>query len=318
MERNKSLDALKLVLASMVLGIHTQFCMDISEIGTALTVHGIFRIAVPIFFLINGLYFHRVIVEGRYLQWTKRFLILYAFWMVFYSYFWLTPLEPTLAGGVQLILTVLFGYLHLWYVSGVIGAGMILFLLRKAPSSVIGISILITYLSGVFVQYAGAFNLFKNSALDDLFDNYWAYRNVLLFAYPFFALGFLISKHSMQDFFSTRTTIITIVLGVVFLLLEASLNYLYTNNAGAKDSLLSLLLVCPAVFIFTIKRKTLSKGKELALYASAMYFIHVLFLNAFSKFTHIRETKLTMVLIAVSVIAAMFLVKVHKKFRFIL
>lgn len=53
MERNVALDLLKLTMAAMVVGLHAGFLNDFSSLGYYITVNGIFRIAVPVFFVIN-------------------------------------------------------------------------------------------------------------------------------------------------------------------------------------------------------------------------------------------------------------------------
>lgn len=49
MNRNFSLDILKLFMAFMVVGLHAGFLGDFTSLGEYLSVNGIFRIAVPIF-----------------------------------------------------------------------------------------------------------------------------------------------------------------------------------------------------------------------------------------------------------------------------
>ncbi|HBS7058692.1 TPA: acyltransferase family protein [Klebsiella pneumoniae] len=56
-EKNKySLDTLKLILSVMVVFIHSRIFLDSSLILDAFTSNGFFRVAVPIFFIINGYY----------------------------------------------------------------------------------------------------------------------------------------------------------------------------------------------------------------------------------------------------------------------
>ena len=53
MQRNSTLDILKFIMAIMVVGLHARFLFETSSLGYHLTVQGIFRLAVPIFLLIN-------------------------------------------------------------------------------------------------------------------------------------------------------------------------------------------------------------------------------------------------------------------------
>ncbi|WP_373312790.1 hypothetical protein [Deefgea tanakiae] len=79
----------------MVVGIHTVFLKDISLEASYLTQDGLFRIAVPIFLIINGFYFYSAISNNNSALWIKRLFHIYLFWMILYAYFWFRPSELT-------------------------------------------------------------------------------------------------------------------------------------------------------------------------------------------------------------------------------
>ena len=118
--RNLNIDFSKLLLSFMVVGIHVDLFNDIGREINFLLVDGIFRLAVPFFFIINGYFYHSV-KPGASFFWFKRILGLYFFWSVFFAFFWVDFNKPLLT-----TLYVLFGYYHLWYVVGVLLSGMIL------------------------------------------------------------------------------------------------------------------------------------------------------------------------------------------------
>ena len=60
-KRKTSIDLLKITLAIFVLLIHCNFLIDYNKALNFLTVQGLFRIAVPLFFIINGFYFEKII-----------------------------------------------------------------------------------------------------------------------------------------------------------------------------------------------------------------------------------------------------------------
>lgn len=62
--RNVSLDLLKLLMAIMVVALHANFLQEYSLLGSYLLVNGLFRVAVPIFLIINGFYFFNVLIQG--------------------------------------------------------------------------------------------------------------------------------------------------------------------------------------------------------------------------------------------------------------
>ena len=55
--RNSSIDMPKISMSFMIIGIYSGFLGDQSSLAEHLFVNGIFRTAVPIFFIINGFYF---------------------------------------------------------------------------------------------------------------------------------------------------------------------------------------------------------------------------------------------------------------------
>ncbi|WP_426104712.1 acyltransferase family protein [Massilia sp. TSP1-1-2] len=111
MDRNGALDILKIILALMVVGIHASFLTEWSAVASYLTVNGLFRIAVPIFLLINGYFFFQVVVAGTALKWLKRILILYLVWMAIYLPYWLPDVHQNM---ISFVLrsghTIVFGY----------------------------------------------------------------------------------------------------------------------------------------------------------------------------------------------------------------
>jgi len=188
-----SLDILKVVLAFMVVGIHAVFLADVTLTGSYLTVNGVFRIAVPIFLLISGFYFYPIVIQNKCLQWIKKVLFLYIFWMSFYSYFWFRPSEVSLIELVKLIEVIFTGYRHLWFLPSMLGAAFLVILLKKIPTRYMVLSILITFIGGVFIQYFGNYHISDNVVIDKWFNYHWVHRSFLFFGFPFFSLGFLIS-----------------------------------------------------------------------------------------------------------------------------
>lgn len=318
MKRNISLDILKLAMAFMVVGLHAGFLSEYSSFGEYLTVNGLFRIAVPVFFIISGFYFYTVSCKDMYFKWFKRIFILYVFWMLFYSYFWVYIPQLTLHGLSRLVISLLFGYHHLWYVSGLFGAAFILFLLRNFSSFVLFSSVLITFLCGAIIQYSGNYHLFANHILDKYCSIGLFHRNMLFFSYPFFCLGYLIHKHSIQEKISLNTAGLLTIIGLVFLLMESYLNYFQEGRDGGFDIYFSLLLLCPFIFIFFIKIKIFTDNKNISLYSSSIYFIHSLILSILSGSTAFGGTLLTILTLVISIFASYFIIKINKKVKFVL
>lgn len=318
MNRNVSLDILKLFMAFMVVGLHASFLKEFSELGSYLATNGLFRIAVPVFLIINGFYFFPVLVKNSQFSWFKRVAILYAVWMLFYIFFWFDMPEVSLLGLAKLLKSIIIGYHHLWYISGMLGAAFLLLLLKNQSTQFLLATIIISFLSGVTIQYLGNYHYFEGSTLDKLFNLTWLHRNAFLFSYPFFCIGFLINKHELYKKFSLKNAGIIALLGLSLLLLESSFNFYQDGVDGGFDNYMSLLFLCPFIFIFFSKLNIKGESKNIALYSSAIYFIHSFFLSMFNKYFDLEPTALTIACVLASTVAAYFIVKLNHRLKFIL
>ena len=238
--------------------------------------------------------------------------------MVFYAYSWFSVLEFSFVGLSQLIKTIIIGYHHLWYISGMIGAAIILIILRKLPSVILVVTILLTFICGVLIQYVGNYHVLEGSVFDTIFNRAHYHRNMLFFSYPFFCIGYLINKHSLHNVVSFKLACILSAFGLLALLGESYINYYQENNDGGFDNFFSLLLVCPFIFILFMKSNISGTGKNIALYSSAIYFIHVFILSVFRKHTEFDGTLLTLITILASVFFSYFIIKANLKLKFLL
>ncbi len=318
MSRNYSLDILKLSMAFMVVGLHAGFLGDFTLLGEYLAVNGLFRIAVPVFLIINGFYFYPVLAKGGQRGWLKRVLILYCVWMVFYSYFWFSVPDMSVMGAVKLVKDVVIGYHHLWYISGMLGAAVMLIVLHHFSSKFLLISVIILFFAGVLIQYFGNYHYYEQSILDKLFNQHWFHRNAFFLSYPFFCIGYLIHKHSIHERVTFDVAVFASALGLLALFGEAYLNFYQEGRDGGFDNYISLLLVCPSVFIMFVKSSIPGKGKNIALYSSGVYFIHSFFLSVFGRFSDLKATSLAIVVILISVVASYFIIKINERIRVLL
>jgi surface polysaccharide O-acyltransferase-like enzyme len=318
MSRNISLDILKLVMAFMVVGLHTGFLGEVSPLDEYLTVNGLFRIAVPIFLIINGFYFFPVLAKKGQVTWLKRVLILYMIWMLLYSYFWFSVPTLSLIDITHFLIDIVVGYQHLWYVSGLLGAALILLIFQRFSSKILAVTVLISLLLGVLIQYLGNYHYFEGSILDKLFNMYWFHRNALFFSYPFFCIGYLINKHKIHDKISFKIASFYSVVGILLLILESYINFYQESRVGGFDNYLSLLVACPFIFILFTKLDISGSSKRIALYSSSVYFVHWFFLILFSTQTELESTSMTIACILTSLIASYFIIKINDRVKFLL
>lgn len=318
MERSISLDWLKLVMAVMVIGLHAGFLGEVSALGEYLTVHGLFRIAVPIFLIINGFYFFPVLQKGKQWLWLKRVLILYLVWMAIYSPFWLQFADFSLLTLAKNTFRFLIGYHHLWYISGMLGAALLMVYLGKFSSRTLMLVIALTYAGGVAIQYLGNYHVFEGSVLDKLFNFNWVHRNFLLLSLPFFALGFLLNKHNILQRLSAGQWQMAAVAGLALLILESWSNFSNPQHEGAFDNFALLIVVCPAVFLWCMSLRIQGDSKQVALYSSAIYFVHSGMLSVLKLVTALSPSMLTLATLMLSVVVSAAVIKINSRLKFIL
>ncbi len=99
---------------------------------------------------------------------------------------------------------------------------------------------------------------------------------------------------------------------------EAYFNYRNPANDGGFDNYASLLLAAPALFVLMMNVDIQGESKNIALYSSAIYFLHPLAIFLAQKATHFSQTPLAFVVIVLSFVLAFFVIRANKKLSFIL
>jgi len=316
MQRNLSIDILKCALAIMIIAIHTLFLNDLSRQWAYLTTNGLFRIAVPIFFLINGYFFTGFLQAPG--AWLKHGLILYSVWMLIYSYYWFLPTGIDFSSIVQTAKALVIGYEHLWYIASMLGAAVMLYYLRNLSSRQLLIVSLSLYVLGVVIQYLGNYHFFKDPLLDRLCNALWLYRSTFLFAFPFFCIGYLINKHQLNTKINSKVAIIGLGIGLLMVIAESYLNYHLTDNPEGFDLLFTLLLTCPLIFMFFLNLAIKGNSKNLAVYSTAIYLVHFLVIAQLKSFTQFHNSMLTLATIVVSIVMASMLVVINRWVKYLL
>lgn len=312
-KRNATLDFLKLILAIFVVGIHSGFFSDLNKSISFLMVNGIFRIAVPTFFIINGFYFTRVIHEKAILQWVKRIIILYAIWMIIYRSFWFDPSNLS-----QTLLTVLVGSNHLWYINALIFCGLVLYGARNWPLKSLMVIGFILFVIGVFIQYAANFHVFTNPKTDAWLNTIYIYRNFLFFGLPFFISGYAIERDALYQKIPQNTMVTLLCVGVALLLAESYLMMHFTNEGA--DILLSLLLLCPATFVycFNAKLSTNFNTNNVAIISTAIYLVHIHVMDMAERWFELSATNLFVVTIIASTSISLVVMQITKYLKVLL
>jgi hypothetical protein len=198
-----------------------------------------------------------------------------------------------------------------------IGAAILVMFFKEQPLWLMILAIFITFSFGVIIQYIGNYHLVPIILIDKLFNINEIHRNFLFLAFPFFGIGFLINKYKIHERIPLRLLVGLSGIGIVLLICESYFNYIFSLGGGF-DNLLSLLIICPAVFLLFMNIDIKGESKELALYATSIYFVHILFYNLYLSFNFTKGTKLTLMVLFSAIVASYFLLKINKRLRFIL
>ncbi|MCD0456484.1 acyltransferase family protein [Chryseobacterium sp. LC2016-27] len=305
MGRNLSIDVLKIILAFFVVFLHMNFLIETYPLLSYLLVNGLFRIAVPVFLVITGFYFFHIDTTKKLKKWLFRTFLLYAIWMLIYISYW--------KDNDEILLTIVFGYHHLWYLIGTFFSGSILYVLRNQNSKLLIALTVILFSLGYVVQVLGNLH-YLNAGSDFLLNDYLLYRNFLFVCFPFLTIGFLINKHQI-DISTYKHSSWLVVLSILSVIGEAFFNYKYISNEST-DILFSLIFASPLLFLYcqTIYIKTTSK--IFASFSTAIYVVHPLIMKS-DLYKEIESFKV-LIFLAILIPVSFALVYLNKKLKYLL
>lgn len=321
---NGGLDTLKVALSCMVLAVH---CGFLGGNGTLLGYQlnsGIFRITVPVFFLISGYYlYHSLQRDPHSIKlWLRRALTLYVFWMILYAPFYVTPatVEDS-KGAIGFIKHWVIGFFHLWYVIAMIGGGVMIYLLRHKSTRTLLCLTLLLYCTGAALQYMRAYYEIPIPLLQHINNNDYVGRNFLFVAFPLMTLGFLIARSRLQERITTGQTLILLIFGCATVLAEATLHYQLQQDSVRKlnfDCMLSILIAAPALFLLPLCH--IIEGRSLipAKLSAAIYYLHPMLLILLIGVGLEESTSTSFIVLALSLPASALLILASRRLRFVL
>lgn len=305
MGRNLSLDVLKIILAIFVVFLHMNFLRETQPALSFILVNGLFRIAVPVFLVITGFYFFHIDNEKKLKKWLFRTILLYAIWMLIYVYHW--------KDDDQILLTLIFGYHHLWYLIGTFFSGFFLYLLRNQNSRLMVSLAVGLFIVGYFVQISGNLH-FLEGEKDSVLNKYFMYRNFLFVCFPFLAIGFLINKHEIS-LSKIKNPLVLLIFSLGCILAES---FLYYKNVSREstDILFSLIFISPIVFLYSQKIYIKTTSKILANLSIAIYVVHPLIMK--SDFYKEMESFKILIFLLILFPISLALVFLNKKLKYLL
>ena len=296
-ERNITLDYYKIFLSFLVIAIHIPPYMP-SDPRWFLS-NGIARIAVPTFFIINGYFLSSKLTDFKAIRkYIKHLFIIYLVWTVIYAPYFV--LNSSLKETINYIFG---GYFHLWYPVALIYSTLILFILnRKLSTNILLVAGIIYLLVGYF---------FIKSIYPFIFRDFFI-------AFPFLTLGYFIKQKNVISKMKTRYLIPIIFISTLTLLLESSL--IYETKIQA-DFFLSLIILCPSIFMLMMKHSQYSnkEGTTLQQLSSSIYFVHVVFIVYGIGYDNTSYFKGYLIVATASILVSIFvIIPLNKRFKIFL
>ena len=318
MVRNSSIDYLKIILAVLVIGLHTRTLQETSPVVSFFLVNGLFRVAVPLFLIVSGYFFASIISEqGRVSRWAAHLFVMYVIWMLIYLPFYL----PTAGSPKQwqaFAATIFTGYFHLWFLVAALMAGLILTKIRNQRTSALILTGTVLFLSGTALQYFFHYGDFSSAILLRLAKYNWMWRNFLFVGLPFMIVGYVAAHDSWLKRAPAVYIVFALLTGAALMALE-TLTVFYLYGDKDIDLLFSLMVVCPAIFLFAMRVPSSGKTENLAAISTGMYLVHPLIIFYLSRRSGLSSgTTLFACCLAAAIPAAWLLAKLKLRFRWLL
>ncbi len=292
MQRALEIDCLKYVLACMVVGLHCQFLAEVNAGVSYVLVNGVFRIAVPCFFVLSGYFFKPL----HYVRTIKRIAALYGIWMFIYLPFWAFDLPYDMRPAAPLWQDIFYGYYHLWFLVALMLGLSLYHLLQRYCQPLVIPCVVLTGCTGIILQYGHNYGLFKIAIP--------YYCNAVFFAYPFIALGVFIRQYQWHQM---KWTGVIALCTFCLVLAESYINYEMLYLQGVRrpfDVLASLYLFCPALCAYVIRVASRSSSGVIGSISLYMYLLHPLVIIGIWQVMTLSVTPLTLLTIIVSTIGS--------------
>ncbi|NDV69272.1 acyltransferase family protein [Dysgonomonas sp. 25] len=311
-ERNITLDYFKVILAILVVSIHT-YATPYPYLNYIIgSIIG--KIAVPCFFIINGFYINSIInnKQKTYAH-IKKLIVVYTTWSIIYIGLYAHSFEIK---SIKTLLVLLMGYGHLWYLPALIGAILMIYITRRVNK--------VYLLSIAIFLYFLAYILQRIYTTEPMFIvyKYYFFRNFLFFGFPFVFIGYFLfdALKSSTLLCNRKILILAIVIGFALLFIERSIMEHLIPGYNYGDFYFALFFLCPALVLFVL---AISRYKNVDGYisklASCIYFAHMLVIDLFYILSPgLPIQYLFVIIIFISAIFSVSIIELNKRIKLFL
>lgn len=277
---------------------------------------GITRIAVPTFFLISGFFLRHKLQDGAYLEkYAQRLVSIYLVWQLLYLPDLLHYYHLGWFDSKAMLLKLIYGYWHLWYLLATVFAVGLLYWTRhwqvKAKFWLSFVLLTIGYTFQILVQ-SGLCNAFIDVL--SVYEIIGTTRNFLFFGFPMLLIG------TLYEHWSVFVEKIKNFYFPLWLILLGEVAWYYTHQVKAMDFLILLPLLSMMTFHCVKTAPSFFEGKINGTLSLGIYLCHpyaIRIVNSFLPEKGFYDWLLKYPLICLLAIALWWLVdKVNRKFSY--
>ncbi|GAA4772446.1 MULTISPECIES: acyltransferase family protein [Flavobacterium] len=281
--RNNNLDILKVVMAFLVVALHIFPVSKLEGLEGLVSYEiasGITRIAVPTFFLISGFFLQNKLNDTAYLwKYVKRILLLYVIWQIIYLPDLIKYYNLGWFNHFDMILKLIYGYWHLWYLLASVLAVGLLYLTRNTSVytkwSLIISLLTVGYVFQVLIQ---ADVLHRYLDIQFVHSIIGTTRNFLFFAFPMMLIG------SLYDSWGSNVLKLKKLYIPLWVLLLIEVGLYYQLKVKAMDFLLLLPLLSMLTFSIIKERASVLDAPINSTLSLGIYLTHPYAIRLVYKF----------------------------------
>ena len=281
MKRNQTIDIMKFIFSICIIAIHSSFLKEVNVTLYSIITMGLFRIAVPFFFITSGYFYYKKVSQNKetksyILRLIKIFVIFEIIEIILYTPFQLSSLQGI---GIvyylwRIISTGLGG--AYWYIISTIISLLIPTPLWKKKKITIPLVVgLVLYLFMMTNDSYGA--VFEGTFIQNIakFHTWiWLWPQSGLCSSIFYlSIGAYIYEKQPK----VKNMKPLLILSIILLIVEAYL--LQTHGAYDGNGYLSLIISAPLLFIYVLKHPIHIKFQYFGKMSLYVYMIHQIMLQ---------------------------------------
>ncbi|MDQ4431521.1 acyltransferase [Yokenella regensburgei] len=286
--KNYSIDALRVIMAVLVIMIHSTLVIYDKKIGIFILVEGFGRIAVPFFFVVSGFYLEQTLQKDKLSSWLSKIVKMYVVWNIIYLPFQIHLIDAIFDRNIEdlninnLAFDMIFGYWQLWFLPAIIIGALLINACTSFSSRKLLSLVIVTFISATTLWYL-AMNKIIN--MPGFWANPVSLRNGVFLGFPLMAIGYVLARekqnHVVTNYLASNKSL---TLSILFVICEGVFGY-YTHK-GFYDFTFSSAILSTCLLAFCLKNpKKIELNIDGSSLSTYLYMVHVIFYLIYVRFT---------------------------------